>query len=169
MLRILAFIDFVDSSGTPRDDWRRYRGANHRQILAESITKGYQELFAVYPDANQRSDAELESFFSTRTAGGKQVISRLVRTFKTLCDLADFSSLQSSSFSTPTGPVVSHPSPLVESSILPSQTGSSTQKRPTPHISFNIQVVLPENASPETYDNIFKSIATHLLGHTEEQ
>jgi len=32
-----------------------------------------------------------------------------------------------------------------------------------PQIHFNIQVVIPENASPETYDTIFKSIATHLL------
>lgn len=36
-----------------------------------------------------------------------------------------------------------------------------------PQIHFNIQVVIPENASPEDYDNIFKSIATHLLGRGE--
>ncbi len=33
----------------------------------------------------------------------------------------------------------------------------------SPQIHFNIQVVIPENASPETYETIFKSIATHLL------
>jgi hypothetical protein len=33
----------------------------------------------------------------------------------------------------------------------------------TTQIHFNIQVVIPENATPETYDNIFRSIATHLL------
>jgi hypothetical protein len=38
----------------------------------------------------------------------------------------------------------------------------------TPQIHFNIQVVIPENASPETYDAIFKSIAVHLLGRTDE-
>jgi len=32
-----------------------------------------------------------------------------------------------------------------------------------PQFTFNIQIVLPENSSPDTYDNIFKSIATHLL------
>jgi len=37
----------------------------------------------------------------------------------------------------------------------------------TPQIHFNIQVVIPENASPETYEYIFKSIATHLLGRSE--
>lgn len=34
----------------------------------------------------------------------------------------------------------------------------------TPQIAFNIQVVLPENASAETYDAIFQSMAIHLLG-----
>jgi len=33
-----------------------------------------------------------------------------------------------------------------------------------PQIHFNIQVQIPENATPEAYDAIFKSIATHLLG-----
>lgn len=32
-----------------------------------------------------------------------------------------------------------------------------------PQFNFNIQVQLPENASPETYDAIFKSMAEHLL------
>lgn len=40
--------------------------------------------------------------------------------------------------------------------------------RLTPQIHFNIQVVLPENASADTYDAIFRSIATHLLGRNEE-
>ena len=33
-----------------------------------------------------------------------------------------------------------------------------------PQIHFNIQVVIPENGTPEQYDAIFKSIATHLIG-----
>lgn len=32
-----------------------------------------------------------------------------------------------------------------------------------PQIAFNIQVVLPENADPDTYDSIFRSISKHLL------
>jgi hypothetical protein len=37
----------------------------------------------------------------------------------------------------------------------------------TPQIVFNIQVVLPENASAEDYDNIFESIGRHLLSRSE--
>ncbi len=35
--------------------------------------------------------------------------------------------------------------------------------RSVPQIHFNIQVHLPESASPETYESIFRSIAIHLL------
>ena len=37
-----------------------------------------------------------------------------------------------------------------------------------PQIHFNIQVHLPESGSPESYDAIFKSIATHLLGRSDD-
>ena len=37
-----------------------------------------------------------------------------------------------------------------------------------PQIAFNIQVVLPDNASAQQYDDIFRSIAVHLLGRGEE-
>lgn len=40
--------------------------------------------------------------------------------------------------------------------------------RMEPQFHFNIQIHLPENASPEVYDTIFKSIATHLLGYGRE-
>jgi len=57
-----------------------------------------------------------------------------------------------------------------EESVKPVSKGAfpTNLERITPQIHFNIQVVLPENALPETYDAIFKSIATYLLGRTEE-
>jgi len=52
---------------------------------------------------------------------------------------------------------------------LPLSHPEDKREKPThaepivPQFTFNIQIVLPENSSLETYDNIFKSIATHLL------
>lgn len=40
--------------------------------------------------------------------------------------------------------------------------------RNQPQIHFNIQVHLPENSSPDTYEAIFKSISTYLLGRDED-
>jgi len=169
MLRVLNFIGFVDSSRSPSDYWKRYRGQSHRKILAEAIMQGYQELFNVYPDAHQRSDIELEGFFGTKTDGGKQVISRLVRTFKSLCALADFNSLQSNSSSATVANLAPDPFSSTSPSAPSDQISTFVPKRIIPQITFNIQIVLPENASSETYEKIFKNIATYLLGHCEEQ
>jgi hypothetical protein len=38
----------------------------------------------------------------------------------------------------------------------------------TPQFHFNIQIHLPESASPDTYDAIFRSIGTYLLGGAKE-
>lgn len=46
--------------------------------------------------------------------------------------------------------------------------GARTSRSVTPQITFNVQVVLPNDASPEIYDAIFASMATHLLGRDEE-
>jgi hypothetical protein len=45
---------------------------------------------------------------------------------------------------------------------------SPTSMQVLPQIAFNIQIQLPSDASPETYEAIFKNIAAHLLGRSEE-
>jgi hypothetical protein len=54
-----------------------------------------------------------------------------------------------------------------EDSGLPRRFRSGTNEL-VPQFHFNIQIVLPIEAAPETYDNIFRSISTHLLGRDEE-
>lgn len=60
--------------------------------------------------------------------------------------------------------------PLPQAAIKSSLSSSSDLKagKFDPQFHFNIQIHLPENASPEAYDAIFKSIGTHLLGRNEE-
>src|SRR4051794_29589872 len=74
LLGILKFIGFTDQSGVPTSKWTQYRGANYKRILGDAIREGYSELFAVYPDADQRSQGELDHVFSTSSTGGKQVV-----------------------------------------------------------------------------------------------
>ena len=94
LLGILKFIAFIDASGVPTPKWAAYRGADYRKVLADAIRTGYADLFAVYPDAWQRTATELEHVFSTSSAGGRQVISKTVSTFKSLGELGDFSGVQ---------------------------------------------------------------------------
>ena len=86
LIGVLKFVGLTDSSGIPTSRWTQYRGSNHRQVLGEAIRQGYADLFAVYPDANQRSQGDLDHVFSTSTSGGKQVIAKTVSTFKALAE-----------------------------------------------------------------------------------
>ncbi len=164
---VLRFIGFVDQSNKPTEKWMSYRNKNQaKKIVALSIREGYKDLFDVYDNAHLRTDGELKAFFSTRTKAGAQVIAKTVTTFRVLCELADFDAETSDSQRAST-PVVSS----VGSDTIPTPSHHekpSVRRRIEPQITFNIQVVLPENASVETYDNIFKSIATHLLRQDEE-
>ncbi|MCB8945511.1 MAG: DUF5343 domain-containing protein [Ardenticatenaceae bacterium] len=169
LVKVLAFIEFIDSSGTPTDFWKRYRGKNNKSVLAEAIRKGYSELYNIYPEAHQLSDTDLEHFFSTRSTAGKQVISRLVRTFKTLCDMSDFENIPTTNSRTSISDHKSEANPLVSfEQVSPAKKSIDPLSHIEPQFTFNIQVVLPENASMETYNNIFRSIAVHLLGRGSE-
>ena len=58
LIGVLKFIGFIDSNGIPTPVWNEYRGAKYKQVLASAIRTGYADLFALYPDANARSNTE---------------------------------------------------------------------------------------------------------------
>jgi hypothetical protein len=157
LIRVLKFIGFIDDSRSPTELWQKYRGKNHQQILAQGVQQGYRELFEIYPDAHERSSEELESYFSTQSTAGKQVISKTVSTFQTLCGLADFKS------AVPTAtelvmPTKISPKPVEEEQQT--QTDIPSQLSPSLHI--DIQIHISSGASADQIDQIFASMAKHL-------
>jgi hypothetical protein len=160
MVRVLNFIGFIDSNGKPTDYWQQYRGPKHRSVLATATKEGYSELYSIYPEAHNLSETELDHFFSMQSTAGKQVISRLVRTFITLCELADFSSTQPQSGPVEaSSPPIAAPSPSIPAP-LPVATNSVSQLTPSLHI--DVQIHISADASPEQIDQIFASMAKHL-------
>jgi hypothetical protein len=159
IIPILKFIGFVDQAGKPTDRWLAYRDKSRaRKVLAEGVCEGYIELFQTYPDAYQRGDNELKSFFSTRSTAGAQAISKTVTTFRTLCELADFSdvtvSAQIPQATAPSGGVeVEHGIPRT---VVQRLGGSIT-------ININIQLTLPETTDENVYNKLFAALKTHLL------
>jgi hypothetical protein len=154
MMAVLQQIKFIDGAGSPKDLWTKYRGSNFRQVLGEGIVGGYADLFAVYSDANTRSNEELENFFSTKSTAGKQVISKTVSTFKALCDLADFSSAQTSLGQ----------DEVQEEDIslkVPKQSGSEVPHF-SPNLHIDIQIHISPETTPEQIDQIFASMVKHL-------
>lgn len=159
LIGVLKFIGFVDASGIPTSIWNEYRGAHHKTVLADAIRKGYADLFAVYPDANARTNTELAHVFSTSSSAGAQVINKTIQTFKALVEEADFSAgSEPTETSLPSGPL-HHPAATTAARqpAPPSQTGS-------PEVHIDIQIHISPDSSHEQIDKIFESMAKHLYG-----
>jgi Family of unknown function (DUF5343) len=163
LIGVLKQIGLIDASSIPTSAWTQYRGNNYKQVLGRAIRDGYADLFAVYPDAPNRSSTELEHVFSTSSSAGKQVIGKTVSTFKALADQADFTHLEESVALTteegalhrPVGTAASRP---------PSHNGAST-----PSVHIDIQIHIAPEASTEQIDQIFKSMSKHLYGVRETE
>ena len=159
LLTALRFIGLVDQASAPTDIWRRYRGANHGQVLANAIRDGYKELYAVYPDAHSRPATEIEHVISTTSSAGKQAITKTVRTFQNLCAEADFSA----SGETSSSPIIGTTDPETRHISSIPTIANGTTVAPSLHI--DIQVHISPEASPEQIDKIFESMAKHIYKH----
>jgi len=160
LIGVLKIAGLIDSTGVPTGIWSSYRGVHHKKVLGDALRTGYAELFAVYPDAWQRTTADLEHVFSTNSSAGKQVIAKTVGTFKALCESAEF------------GAVDEQPSPVLQtgpmhapvSQQLTSPTREVAGGVTTPSVHIDIQIHISPEASPDQIDQIFKSMAKHLYG-----
>ncbi|WP_449369993.1 DUF5343 domain-containing protein [Thiomonas sp.] len=160
LLGVLKAVALVDATGVPTSAWTSYRGAHHKKVLGDAVRQGYAELFAVYPDAWQRSTTDLEHVFSTSSSAGKQVIAKTVSTFKAVCELAEF------------GAPDEQPSPTVHTGPMHSPVAATPSahavappngcKVPSVHI--DIQIHISPEATTDQIDQIFKSMSKHLYG-----
>lgn len=163
MLRVLRYIGLIDASSVPTPAWREYRGRDHKEVLGRAIQSGYQSLYAVYPDAHTQSDEDLEHVFRTSTTSGKDVVKKMVLTFKALVAEAEFTS-DASSASTFThqgeaataASQVETPQGATVITRTPSASNGLT-------VNINVQLTLPEGADEHTFEAFFKAMKTHLL------
>lgn len=156
LLGVLKYIGFTDASGVPTSTWSQYRGANHRKVLGDAIQQGYADLFAVYPDANQRSQTDLEHVFSTSSIGGRQVIGKTVSTFKSLSEQAEFTPVREQT------DLHMSSGPLHTPAASPPATLARGGGGPALHI--DVQIHISPEASADQIDQIFASMAKHLYG-----
>jgi hypothetical protein len=160
LLGVLKTIGLIDASSIPTSTWSAYRGVHHKRTLGDAIRKGYAELFAVYPDAWERANSDLEHVFSTSSTAGKQVIQKTVATFKALCECAEFGAPDDQPAPVVhTGPMHA---PIAAAATLPARTGGTPASSPSVHI--DIQIHISPEASTDQIDQIFKSMAKHLYG-----
>lgn len=151
--RILRFLGLTDSSNVPTERWETCADPEKaRTELASAIRKGYWELFQTYPDAQRIDRGALMDFFKSRTDLAESTVTLVVRTFSTLCELADFGpSPEPPPPEPPPGP---SPDKLVHKAVA--GAGGIT-------INLNIQLTLPDTKDETLYDRFFESLKKHLL------
>jgi hypothetical protein len=161
MIGVLKFIGLVDGSGIPTPLWSEYRGQSHKVVLGRAVKNGYADLFAVYPDANSRSLADLTHVFSTSSSGGEQVIKQTVQTFKVLVDESDFTGLESAAGGgLAAGPL--HTPPV--QTAPPATPVQPARMAEGPAVHIDIQIHISPESTADQIDKIFESMAKHLYG-----
>lgn len=165
LIGVIKFIGLTDQSGIPTATWSTYRGAKHKAVLGEAIRKGYAELYAVYPDAHLRTNAELTHVFSTSSTAGSQVVGKTVATFKALVEEAEFpASAEPEQTTMHSGPL--HTPAAAEAPQTPMIPQNSRAAGPGLHI--DIQIHISPESTPDQIDKIFESMAKHLYGRRDE-
>jgi hypothetical protein len=158
---LLKALGFIDDSGIPQERYYKFLDQSEApRILAEAIEEAYDDLFRINKEAYKLPEDEVRNKFKTLTRGEKSenVISWMAKTFKGLCEYADWSK-----------PVKSHlpPSPppteLVPETASESHPSTGAVKPKIGGLHYNIEIHLPATRDAAVYDAIFRSLREHLM------
>jgi len=165
---ILKDLGFLNRDGAPEQRYFEFLDRSQsKKVLADGIREAFSDLFAINTKANGYSVEETKNKLRTLFAGKKTdlVISNIAKTFKALCDYADFSGSSVS-------PKKEKP-PKQEPAERPQDSGAevtginenqpmTTGKIRVSGLQYHINIVLPETRDQAVFDAIFKSLRDHL-------
>jgi len=145
-------LGFVDTVGKPTTKWRDFKDKTKApKVMADAVKTAYADLYSTYPDADKKDDDTLQNYFA-RTSGVADSVARLmVRTFKNLCELADFEAVaEEEHVTTPTAPAGEKVGeiPLGEKPVT---------------LNINIQLQLPATEDVTIYEALFSALKKHLF------
>jgi len=163
LIPLFKALGFVGQSGVPADRWSQYRDqGKSKAVLAEGIMEAYPEFFATYPDAHIQANDLLKNVVKAKTDLGDAGADSVVRTFKTLVNHADFSTVANTSGSSSNNNSSSGSGGSNSGSGSGGKSGGGQDNRATPQVAINIQLQLPAEADEDTYDKLFAAMAKHL-------
>jgi hypothetical protein len=157
-LPTLKFIKLLSADGTPSELWNQARG-NLGGALAAGLKTGYSDLFQQYPNAHQKDDEALRTFFTVHSGTGKEAVTRMLSTFKALCAAADFGKLMQNTAAADGATADSKVEEPTDRHASNHGHGSSGNAMP---VSISITLQLPPDATGEIYEKFFAAMAKHL-------
>lgn len=164
-IRVFKEIGLLDSSNAPTDKYFRFLDQTEsKKVLAECIEEGYSDLFALNKRAYELSEEEVKNKFKTLTQGSKEdnILGLMAKTFKALCNYADFSKNKPNEIT-----IQKKEDVKIDENRKNEDANKLTHelinKKITTEMHYNIQIHLPESRDITVYDAIFKSLKEHLL------
>jgi hypothetical protein len=163
---ILKELGFLSADGVPQKSYFEFLNRSRsKKVLAAAIQEMFGELFAVNTKADELNADDVKNKLRTLYAGKKSdlVIGHIAKTFRSLCEYADFSD--------PKGTVkVESQNPTPKDDVpsdkkVPEEQQASRDHLPKVKLSalqYHINVVLPDTRDQAVYDAIFRSLREHL-------
>lgn len=161
ILGVLKALGLLTDTGEPTQRYYDFLDQTQsKKIIAIGIQEAYEDLFNLNKDAHKLSQDEVKNKLKTLTQGqkGDKVIDSMARTFRTLCDYADWSDLSSAKTKAP------DTNPTERAGQQSTSEDRSVNLHANPiGLHYNIQIHLPETTNMAVYDAIFQSLKKHLF------
>src|ERR1039458_672291 len=162
---ILKDLGFLNRDGAPQARYFEFLDRSQsKQVLATGIREAFVDLFAINIRANELSVDDVKNKLRTLYAGKKTelVISNVAKTFKALCDHADFS-VPAARQESPSG---QNEQKTIETPVHNAESSSwNPPKANAPHgkitvagLQYHFNIVLPDTRDQAVYDAIFRSL-----------
>ncbi len=159
---LLKALGLLGDAGEPTQRYYDFLDQTQsKKVIAMGIQEAYEDLFNLRRDAQNMSQEEIKNKLKTLTQGSKsdKVIESMARTFKTLCDYADWSDI----IAEPKHDDAVHPETPPSVPQPPKQVIQDAPQTNQLGLHYNIQIHLPETTNMAVYDAIFQSLKKHLL------
>lgn len=148
LIPFLRGLGFIDNSGKPTPEYSLLKGSQRRVALADGIRKAYRPLFDADEKAWEHTGEKLRGLISQVAGTDADMTARIANTFAAVTKIGDFSATLRTEDERKNG----------DESEESSEPASRKLKGLRTEFHYNIQVVLPSNATEEIYLNIFNAI-----------
>ena len=165
---VLKSLGLLNDTGEPTQRYYDFLDQTQsKKVLAIGIQEAYEDLFNIKKDAQNMSQDEVKNKLKTLTQGSKgdKVIDSMARTFRTLCDYADWSEVDMSK-KVINSTKAKNDSMNQNDDITASDSKSLSNTNNSSNsigLHYNIQIHLPETTNMAVYDAIFQSLKNHLM------
>ncbi len=165
---ILKDLGLLNRDGTPQQRYFDFLDRSRsKQVLADGIREAYADLFAINTKANEFSVQDAKNKLRTLYSGKKTdlVIGNIAKTFRALCDAADFSATtairqERRQVDETVEEVQIEREPVARHSH--EEPGLPAGKIKVSGLQYHINIVLPDTRDQAVFDAIFKSMREHL-------